>query len=80
MLVTEIASILALASIAAAIPQDARPIDSAKDVRLIKTAEDDPGVWVLDKDIFDSYISKRINFVDVTDTWVCAPIRHCAHN
>lgn len=70
MLVTNFVSLLALASIAAAVPPSVRPIDATKDIRLIRISEDDPGVWVKDEEIFDRYIAKKIKFVDVTDTWV----------
>lgn len=37
-------------------------------LRLIKVAEDDPGVWVSEAEKFERFVGPHKNFVDVTDT------------
>ncbi|KAH6984304.1 hypothetical protein BKA56DRAFT_481308 [Ilyonectria sp. MPI-CAGE-AT-0026] len=39
-----------------------------KGLRLVKTSEEDPGVWLTEEEKFDQLISKKIGFVDITDT------------
>lgn len=41
-----------------------------KGLRLVKTSEEDPGVWLTEEEKFDQLISKKIGFVDITDTLV----------
>lgn len=49
----------------------ASPLDKASardtELRLIKTSEIDPGVWVTEDEKIDNYVSKKIHFVDITD-------------
>ncbi|KPM43230.1 hypothetical protein AK830_g3346 [Neonectria ditissima] len=40
----------------------------AKGLRLVKTSDEDPGVWLTEEEKFDKLISKKIGFVDITDT------------
>lgn len=41
-----------------------------KGLRLVKTSEEDPGIWLTEEEKFDQLISKKIGFVDITDTLV----------
>ncbi|KAI3329731.1 Zn-dependent exopeptidase [Ustulina deusta] len=54
----------------AAVPSEPRPILSkpAAGLRLVKISEDDPGTWMTEEDKFERLTSKRIGFVDITDT------------
>lgn len=47
----------------------AAPVPPSEGLRLVKVSEDDEGTWVTEDQKFDLFISKKINFVDVTDTW-----------
>lgn len=40
------------------------------EMRLIKTAEDDPGRWVTEQEKFDDYTARNIGFFDITDVTV----------
>ncbi|KAH8893087.1 Zn-dependent exopeptidase [Thozetella sp. PMI_491] len=46
------------------------PGRQAHGLRLIKTSDDDPGVWMTEEEKFDQLISQRIGFMDITDTLV----------
>ncbi|KAI1815084.1 Zn-dependent exopeptidase [Poronia punctata] len=54
----------------AAVASDPRPILSGSDagLRLVKTSEDDPGTWMTEEEKFEKLTSKRIGFMDITDT------------
>lgn len=39
-------------------------------LRLIKTSEADPGVWVTEDEKIEKYTAKNINFIDITDITV----------
>lgn len=39
-------------------------------LRLVKTSDEDPGVWVTEDEKFEQFISKKIGFADITDTLV----------
>ncbi|KAF7540797.1 hypothetical protein G7Z17_g12105 [Cylindrodendrum hubeiense] len=47
-----------------------RDIMRARDegLRLIKTSEEDPGVWLTEEEKFEKFISKKIGFMDITET------------
>lgn len=68
MLVKNLLPLLALVKLAVSLP--AAPIPPSEGLRLVKVSEDDEGTWVTEDEKFDLFISKRINFVDITDTWV----------
>jgi hypothetical protein len=70
MLFRNIFPLLALVSLVASSPSASRPIPPKEDMRLVKISEDDAGVWVTEEEKFTKFISKHINFVDVTETWV----------
>ncbi|GAP92822.1 putative Zn-dependent exopeptidase [Rosellinia necatrix] len=57
---------LALASVRS----EPRPIlsKSAAELRLVKTSEEDPGTWMTEEEKFEKLISKRIGFMDITET------------
>lgn len=59
-------SLAVLASTVSAVP-------GKKGLRLIKIAEDDPGVWVTEAEKFERFVGPHKNFVDVTDTPVLSP-------
>lgn len=42
----------------------------AKGLRLVKTTEEDAGIWVTEQEKFDKFVSKKVGFVDITDTLV----------
>ncbi|KAL8935736.1 MAG: hypothetical protein Q9211_004534 [Gyalolechia sp. 1 TL-2023] len=64
---SSLAALLSVASLATAIPA-AEPQESSKaGLRLIKTSEADPGVWVSEEDKISQYRAKHINFIDITD-------------
>uniref|UniRef100_A0A8H7NPD5 Peptide hydrolase n=1 Tax=Bionectria ochroleuca TaxID=29856 RepID=A0A8H7NPD5_BIOOC len=37
-------------------------------LRLVKTSEDDPGTWMTEEEKFEKLISKKIGFMDITET------------
>lgn len=41
-------------------------------LRLIKTSEADPGIWVTEDEKIEQYTAKNINFIDITDITVCS--------
>jgi hypothetical protein len=65
-------------AIAGAVQQHPDILPSRRDVlkardeglRLIKTADEDPGVWVTEDEKFEQFVAKKIGFVDITDTLV----------
>lgn len=57
---------IAFSTFTAAIPPTARPnLDT--ELRLIKTSEADPGVWVTEDQKIEQYVAKNIHFIDITD-------------
>ncbi|KAH6880648.1 hypothetical protein B0T10DRAFT_411534 [Thelonectria olida] len=40
----------------------------AKGLRLVKTSDEDAGVWMTEQEKFDKLISKKVGFMDITDT------------
>ena len=41
-------------------------------LRLIKTSEADPGIWVTEDEKIEQYTAKNIKFIDITDITVCS--------
>lgn len=39
-------------------------------LRLVKTSEDDAGTWMTEEEKFEKLISKKIGFMDITETIV----------
>ncbi|KAI1359700.1 Zn-dependent exopeptidase [Xylaria arbuscula] len=54
----------------AAVRSEGRPIISQRveGLRLVKTSEDDAGTWMTEEEKFEKLISKRIGFMDITET------------
>ncbi|TRX91085.1 hypothetical protein FHL15_008067 [Xylaria flabelliformis] len=53
----------------AAVRSEPRPILSKPaELRLVKTSEEDPGTWMTEEEKFEKLTSKRIGFMDITDT------------
>ncbi|KAI0443990.1 Zn-dependent exopeptidase [Xylaria telfairii] len=53
----------------AAVRSEPRPILSrSPELRLVKTSEEDEGTWMTEEEKFEKLISKRIGFMDITDT------------
>ncbi|KAI8943999.1 Zn-dependent exopeptidase [Xylaria longipes] len=53
----------------AAVRSEPRPILSkSAELRLIKISEEDPGTWMTEEEKFEKLTSKRIGFMDITDT------------
>ncbi|KAL9006908.1 MAG: hypothetical protein Q9188_000363 [Gyalolechia gomerana] len=64
---TSLAALLGVASLATAIPT-AEPQEKSKaGLRLIKTSEADPGVWVSEEDKISKYRANNVNFIDITE-------------
>lgn len=57
----------------AAVASEPRPILTGPrpELRLIKTSENDAGTWMTEEEKFEKLTSKRIGFMDITDTIVC---------
>ncbi|KAI5920915.1 bacterial leucyl aminopeptidase [Camillea tinctor] len=55
---------LALAAVPAVPVVDRR----ADGLRLVKTSDEDPGTWMTEEEKFENLVSKRIGFMDITDT------------
>lgn len=78
---TSIAAFLAAATAAVATSTTTGLLPSSEEVadatsqglRLVKTADEDPGTWMTEEEKFEKLISKRIGFVDITDTLVGFP-------
>ncbi|KAJ8115216.1 hypothetical protein ONZ43_g4719 [Nemania bipapillata] len=49
----------------AAVSSQPRP---ATELRLVKISEEDPGTWMTEEEKFEKLTSKRIGFMDITDT------------
>ena len=64
---TCLAALLAAFSFAIAIPAIDSHGKAEPTLRLIKTSEADPGVWVTEEDKISKYRAKKINFIDITD-------------
>src|SRR6478609_7490656 len=47
--------------------------DQQGPLRLLKTSEDDPGVWVTEKEKIENYMLKHVHFMDITETPVFPP-------
>ncbi|KAI0121349.1 peptidase family M28 [Xylariales sp. AK1849] len=58
-----------------AVASKSSPISRDDGLRLIKTSDDDPGTWMTEEDKFEKFISKRLGFVDITDTMELESIR-----
>ncbi|GJN71032.1 hypothetical protein PLIIFM63780_002377 [Purpureocillium lilacinum] len=61
-----LAILAASCPLALAAPAESVPAGRTS-LRLVKTSEKDPGQWVDEKDFWNKFISKNINFVDITD-------------
>lgn len=62
-----LAVVAGLSSLVHAIPAPHGQVETRADLRLIKTSETDPGVWVTEDDKISKYRAKHINFIDITD-------------
>lgn len=70
MRVTSIVATLAFSSsYVVAIPPSVHP-NTDIGLRLIKTSEADPGVWVTEDQKIEDYVTKNIHFIDITDITV----------
>lgn len=72
---TYLAAIAASSSLVSAAPSSDAPARRDPNLRLIKTSETAPGVWVTEDEKMANYISKKINFVDITDIQVSSDHR-----
>ncbi|KAK7749230.1 hypothetical protein SLS62_008309 [Diatrype stigma] len=75
--VTSIAAFMAAATAAAVATTTTAPLlpsseeiadATSQGLRLVKTADEDPGTWMTEEEKFEKLVSKRIGFVDITDT------------
>lgn len=62
--------LIASSSLVVALPPSTKPFNIDGDLRLIKTSEADPGVWVTEEQKIVDYVSKNIGFIDITDITV----------
>ena len=60
------AFVASLSLVAALPPTDGRVANDGT-LRLIKTSESDPGVWVTEEKKITQYVAKNIGFIDITD-------------
>ncbi|KAG4432958.1 hypothetical protein IFR05_011553 [Cadophora sp. M221] len=60
------AFVASLSLVSALPPTDARVANDGS-LRLIKTSEADPGVWVTEEQKITQYVAKNIGFIDITD-------------
>ncbi|KAI4173827.1 MAG: hypothetical protein LQ346_008336, partial [Caloplaca aetnensis] len=67
LVVLHLAVIAGLSSLAHAIPAPDGQVETRAELRLIKTSEADPGVWVTEDEKISKYRAKNINFIDITD-------------
>ncbi|KAI4147413.1 MAG: hypothetical protein L6R39_003128, partial [Caloplaca ligustica] len=65
--ITYLAAVAGLSGLITAIPTPDGQLETSPGLRLIKTSEKDPGVWVTEEDKIAKYRAKKINFIDVTD-------------
>lgn len=56
------------AAVLGAVAMYNKAVQQADDLRLIKTSDDDAGTWMTEEEKFEKFISKKIGFVDMTDT------------
>ncbi|KAL8839749.1 MAG: hypothetical protein Q9170_001620 [Blastenia crenularia] len=60
-------ALVGVLNLAKAIPAADSQANIKSILRLIKTSEADPGVWVTEEDKISKYRAKNINFIDITD-------------
>jgi leucyl aminopeptidase len=65
-----LAIFVSFASLALALPPTDSKTNVDSSLRLIKTSEKDPGVWVTEEEKLVKYVAKRVKFIDVTDITV----------
>ena len=71
------AFVASLSLVSALPPTDGRVANDGS-LRLIKTSEADPGVWVTEEQKITQYVAKNIGFIDITDIKV--NIAYLAHH
>lgn len=65
------ATTAAAATTASLLPGSSEVADAtSQGLRLVKTADEDPGTWMTEEEKFEKLISKKIGFMDITDTLV----------
>lgn len=77
--ITSITALLAAATAATTAAANTTPLlpgssevadATSQGLRLVKTADEDPGTWMTEEEKFEKLISKKIGFMDITDTLV----------
>ncbi|KAF8538688.1 bacterial leucyl aminopeptidase [Trichophaea hybrida] len=63
-----IPALFVLYSITTACSSAPHPVNAREELRLVKTSEDAPGVWVTEEEKFTRFISKGLRFIDITET------------
>lgn len=75
--ITSITALLAAATAATTAAANTTPLlpgssevadATSQGLRLVKTADEDPGTWMTEEEKFEKLISKKIGFMDITDT------------
>lgn len=65
------ATTAAAATTAPLLPGSSEVADAtSQGLRLVKTSDEDPGTWMTEEEKFEKLISKKIGFMDITDTLV----------
>ncbi len=64
---TCITALAATLSLSRAIPTSNSQVKPDSSLRLVKTSEADPGIWVTEEDKISKYRAKNINLIDITD-------------
>lgn len=62
-----LAALVGVVSLTAARPSAESQDITKSNLRLIKTSEADPDVWVTEEEKISQYRAKHINFIDITD-------------
>ncbi|KAF8249122.1 Zn-dependent exopeptidase [Wilcoxina mikolae CBS 423.85] len=63
-----IPTLFVLYSITIACSSAPHPVNARKELRLVKTSEDAPAVWVTEGEKFTKFISKGLRFIDITES------------
>lgn len=61
---------LNVSTVFGAVASDSSPSKRAAGLRLVKASDEDPGTWMTEDEKWDKFTSKRLGFVDITDTMV----------
>ncbi|KAH6640001.1 peptidase family M28 [Truncatella angustata] len=66
---------LNVSTVLGAVPSASFPSKRAEGLRLVKASDEDPGTWMTEEEKYEKFTSKRLGFVDITDTMELESIR-----